>query len=169
MPDLFPTKNDIKMTLDGDLAAGANGDFELTTGSDWLAREINKIVRTTNPLWRIHPTIGAGLEGFVGRNNDRQTAEDIRQEIVDAIDRSKILQTDQTVSVDVVPISMHEVAVYINVSATGISREVIKVIVDYRSGIAVEVPDETERIAPKDPPRTTTPKNKYLKRIRENS
>jgi hypothetical protein len=169
MPDLFPTKTDVKMTLDGDLTVGGNGDFELTNGFDWLAREINKIVRTVNPLWTIHPTIGAGVESFIGRTNDRETADNLRSEIMDAVERSGILQPGQSVDVEVVPLSMESVSVYVNVNATGISKELFKLIVDYRSGLTAEIPDDAERVVPAVPPRTSTPKNKYLKRIHEGS
>ena len=169
MPNLFPRETDILMTLDGDLAVGGNGDFELTEGFDWLAREVNKIVRTINPQWRYHPTIGANVESFIGMNNNRETASALRQDILDAINRSQLLKDGQSVAVDIVPLSMESVSVYINFEAPGISRELTKLIVDYRSGIAINIPDETFQNETAPPPGTRETKNKYLKRISESS
>ncbi len=169
MPNLFPRETDILMTLDGDLAVGGDGDFELTRGFDWMAREVNKIVRTINPQWRHHPTIGANVESFIGENNTRETASALRQEILDAISRSTLLRDGQSIDVIVVPLSMESVSVYVNFEAPGISRELTKLVVDYRSGIAIDIPDETFRNKPEPLPGTRETENKYLKRITESS
>ena len=169
MANLFPRDTDIMMSLDGDLVVGGDGDFQLTSGFDWLAREINKIVRTINPQWRYHPTIGANVESFIGRNNSRATASELRRDILDAINRSRLLADGQSVSVDVVPLSMESVSVYINFEAAGISREISKLVVDYRSGIAIDIPDDTFQNTTEPLPGTRESKNKYLKRIGESS
>jgi len=169
MANQFPSKRDVVMTLDGDLAVGGNGDFELTEGFDWLAREINKIVRTTNPLWTVHPTIGAGVESYIGRTNDRATANDLRRDIIDAVERSTLLGAGQSVAVDVIPLSLDSVAVYVNISSDGVQLETLKLIVDYRSGVTAQIPDDTFSTPPPPPPRTRKPANKYLRRISESS
>ncbi len=169
MASLFPSKTDIKMTLDGDLAVSGAGDLDLTDGFDWLAREVNKIVRTINPQWRVHPTIGAGVESFVGRNNDKETATDLRNEITDAIRRSKLLTAGSSITVDITPVAKDAISVYVNFQAPGISRQLLKLIVDYRSGVAVEVPDDNSGPLVDRTTRATATKNKYLSRIHGSS
>lgn len=160
-----PSNTDIMMSLDGDLVIDGNGDFALTTGFDWLTREINKIVRTTNPTWRKHPGIGAGIERFIGRENTRETALSLQKEIADAILKSGLLGPTDVPIIDVTPISAMTVKVFISVQSYGIVNDVTTLIVDYDSGVIQDIPDER---APEYQPQTNTrmlANNKYLKRI----
>jgi len=160
-----PNNTDIMMSLDGDLVIDGNGDLAMTTGFDWLTREINKIIRTVNPTWRKHPSIGAGVEQFIGRENTREVASSLRKEIVDALLRSGLLGPTDIPIVDVTPISAMTVKVFISVQSYGLVTAVTTLIVDYDSGVLQDVPDER---APEYQPQTNTRmlgNNKYLKRI----
>lgn len=163
----YGTRVDIMMTLEGDLVVGANGDLKLTYGQDSVIRDINKVLRTTNPDWVTHPAIGAGLETFVGAQNTRETATMMERQITDAIIRAEILRPGDIPKVEVVPVSFDEVKVYISILSGLDQIDVSKVIIDFKNGFA-EVSDELA-----EPQATVTEgrvsQNKYLKRIREAS
>ena len=155
------TSIDIAMTLDGDLKISPSGDLEIASGTDWLIQEINKVVRTTNPQWKTHPTIGAGVGEFIGRQNTRDVADELSSAIKDALRAAEVVSLPDDVSVDVVPTSATTAVVYISVLSGGLSTPVTKLIVDYDKGIAI--PQDIEE--PLASASSRFVKNKYLERI----
>ena len=155
------TSIDIAMTLDGDLKVADNGDLEISSGTDWLIQEINKVVRTTNPLWKTHPTIGAGVGEFIGRQNTKDVADELAGKIKDSLRAAEVVTLPDDISVDVVPTSATTAVIYISVLSGGYSTPVTKLIVDYDKGIAIPQ-DEEEPLATSS---SRFVKNKYLERI----
>jgi len=160
---IFPDKTDLFQTLDGDLVVTANGDLALVSGFDWLAREINKVIRTINPQWFHHPTIGAGLEEFVGQPNTRAVANQIERRVLDAIYRSSIPNTER-IGVQVIPVDLDVVTVIVYFDAD-VRITLSKTIMDFKNGSHQPVRDPAlEEIlyrTPEDPIHRTAPPNKY--------
>lgn len=155
------TSLDIAMTLDGDLKISSNGDLEIASGVDWLIQEINKVVRTTNPQWKTHPTIGAGVGEFIGQQNTKDVADELAAKIRDSLRAAEVVVLPDDVSVEVVPTGITTAVVYISVLSGGLSTPVTKLIVDYDKGIAI--PQDVEEPLASDSSRFV--KNKYLERI----
>jgi hypothetical protein len=171
MPN-FLGRDDIMLTLEGDLVIDESGDFRMTTGFDWLAREMNKRVRTINPEWKQHPTIGANVETFAGRMLNHSLLAEIKNQITDSITRWG-LQEPGDIDVRVVPVSHDEIAIYIFFTIAGVRQNLSKLVFNFDNGNVQYVEDRTahdlDAVAGN---RNTNPTihrpqvtNKYLRRI----
>ena len=171
MARIFDGRTDIMMTLDGDLVLSSNGDLLLTSGFDWLAREVNKIVRTVNPEWQAHPQIGANIEQFGGRENSREVGLQIQRQLKAALDRSDILEAGQSFSVRVVPTDLYSVGVVISVSGTETSTTLSKLIFNFQNGTIADIQDIPASTATEDDgihrrPKTNEIRHRLRKRKR---
>jgi hypothetical protein len=124
---------DIKMSLEGDLMLGDDGDIALTEGFDGLAREVNKRLRTNNPEWRYHPTIGADLEFYIGLRNTEAVAKRIRQSIERSLSINDI-GFPGTWNIEIFPIGDTTLSIIINLNMIGIDIMLTKLIYDYNNG-----------------------------------
>ena len=148
MGGVFRGERDIKMSLDGDLMLGDDGDLAMTEDSfDWLAREINKRVRTNNPNWRFHPNIGANLEYYVGLLNTEAVAKRIRQSITRSLEINDI-GFHGSWDIQVFPISNDTVSIIINLNISGISVMLTKLIYDYSNGNVQPIEEADWRVIP---------------------
>lgn len=159
-----PNTVDLATTLAGDLIIGVDGDLKLWTGYSWLIGEINKVVRTAPGDWESHPTYGAGVEGFRGEENTAKTAKAMERQITDAIVAAQIITPPDYPSVQVVPVGLNEVIVYVNVVSVGISIDLMKLIVNYDKGVSVAIEEAQEDLPVPETSRFT--KNKYLQRLK---
>jgi hypothetical protein len=130
---IFRGKTDITLTLDGDIAIDDTGDIAKCTGFDWVTREVNKRVRTNNPSWRYHPTVGASLDYYVGLLNTEATARRIRQAIERSLNVDDIAFPGQW-NVQVFPIGNDTIAIIINLVIGGVSIMLEKLIYNYTNG-----------------------------------
>lgn len=155
---------DLKMSPDGDLVI-ENGDLALVTGEDWFIQETNKIIRTNNPDWEFHPDVGASLEDFAGLPNTRETARAIEERLHDKITQDSI-HIPGKLSVRAVPITVDEIAIYINLDIEGQAVEVSRKVFEFSDGIVRnpetgELPDVQSTVQS-----TVRPTNPYLNRIK---
>jgi len=134
VPDYFAGLTDIGMTLDGDIMVGDNGDFLLVEGFEWLYREVNKRLRTENPEWMFHPTIGVSLSDFQGYPNTPEAAKELRQRIKYVLSKDNIAFPGEF-NVRVVPVERDAIIVYIYLDMAGNRTELEKLIYDYSNGI----------------------------------
>ena len=168
---VFLGEIDIMMSLDGDLAVDGTGDLKLTEGFDWLVREINKRVRTINPEWKGHETLGADIETFAGRANTKEVADEISRRITDSVS-SWGLDSPGAIQARVVPTGPSSVNVFIFIDLMGIRYNLTRVIFDFDNGVVQPVTDPeaytttiVEDDSTFDPAVHSVPDNKYLKRI----
>ena len=163
---IFDGTKDIGMSFDGDILV-ENGDFRIISGYDWAKREINKVLRTENPEWTNHSSVGAGLESFVGQTNTRDVADDIKLAISRAAERQGFL-FPANLEVRVVPTGINSIQIFLNINADGTKTTVGELIFDFRKG-ALKVPiDELQVSATKVEydRRHKKNDNKYLNRRR---
>lgn len=157
-------QTDIRMSLEGDLVLDGNGDFEVTTGLDWLSREINKRLRTSNPEWYAHPGIGVDVAGFVGMANTRYTARKLKESVESALQDPALIGAGR-LSVEVIPISGSEVRIYISVVSGDVATEVAVLLLDFNGGLVFTQEDDIPA-EPVTEPIKTFSRNQYLERIR---
>ena len=136
---IYRGETDIKMSLNGDIMLD-HGDLAITDGFDWLSREVNKRVRTVNPSWRAHPTIGASLDYYVGLRNTEATAKRIRQSIERSLEINDIGFPGYW-DIDVFPIGDDTVAIIINLVIAGLSISLDRLIYNYTDGVPQPVED----------------------------
>tara|TARA_Y100000310_G_scaffold207634_1_gene208166 strand:+ start:362 stop:862 length:501 start_codon:yes stop_codon:yes gene_type:complete len=140
---MFEKMRDIGMTWDGDILFDESGDPKLVTGNEWVVREINKRVRTENPDWLNHPSVGAGVESFVGRPNTQTLGLEIEFAIKKALTVDAFLMP-ASIEVDTVPTSPTSIAVFITVGIPGQTRLVTQLIFDVARGINRAIPERAD-------------------------
>lgn len=101
---------DIKLTLDGDLEIGPDGDLATVYGDEQIAQEALFRLKTTRGDYVLSPDVGASLEDFIGEPNTPFVRTAIEQRIYNTL-TSKGLIIDPTI--DVIPIGLNDVYVLI--------------------------------------------------------
>ena len=107
---------DLYWTLDGDLAIGEDGDLRDTSfdslRSTW--QEMRTRIRSSLRDWAIHPRLGANLERLLGEPNNRETAEEGKARIVNALALEGFLPRS-AIEVRYLPVSVTELVFAIRV------------------------------------------------------
>lgn len=146
MADYYIGMTDIGMTLDGDLMVDG-GDLQLVEGFDWLYREVNKRIRTENPSWVGHPTVGVGMGDFQGHPNTPDTAKALRQRIKYVLAQGNISYPGEF-NVRIVPIRSDGIMVFIYLDLAGNRVELQRLIYDFSNGIVQGMEDSTTTYQP---------------------
>jgi len=140
--DLFTGLVDIGMSYDGDLMVDEDGDLAKVEGFDWLCREVSKRIRTENPEWVGHPTIGANLGDFIGQPNTAGMAKIIRKRVKHTISKGNIAFPGEF-SVRVVPIRRDAIMIMIYLNLAGHRTELEKVIYSFGRGVVESVEESS--------------------------
>lgn len=134
MADYFRGLVDIGMTLDGDIMVGTDGDLALVEGFEWAYREVNKRIRTDNPTWTFHPTIGVSLSDFQGYPNTPDAARRLRQRIKHVLAKGNIAFPGEF-AVRIVPIRADAVMIFIYLDMAGNRVELTRDIYEFSGGV----------------------------------
>jgi len=108
---------DLYWTLDADLAIGEDGDLRDTSFDVFrsLYQEIRTRVRSSFKDWILHPSLGANLDEYLGRANNRITAEEGKSAIVASLIRNGFLDKN-SINIRYVPLGRDWIAYYIQVT-----------------------------------------------------
>ena len=82
---------DLRLTDDGDLVIGPNGDLELVWGDEQIAQEVIFRLKTTIGDWLLAPHVGADLESFIGEPNVPLVRAAIEKQIRDSLTQDNLL------------------------------------------------------------------------------
>jgi len=96
---------------------------------------INRL-KTDNPDWQIHPSIGANLSDLVGMPNSRKTGEHGEMLITNCLTADGFI-SGSNLSVKGVPVSQKEILFYVTVQSSTTAIE-LAVVVDLELGILKE-------------------------------
>jgi hypothetical protein len=110
---------DLYFTDTGDFVLGENLDFR-DTKNDHLRGFLQKAVTrvmSSHGDWRLQPQVGANLQEFLGKQNNRATGEAIRSRVHNELVSSGLLRAGEFI-VDVFPVTKSSVAVVIVVHHT---------------------------------------------------
>lgn len=113
---------DVDLTWDGDLQVGDDGDLK-TNSDDYIrATEtaVQNIVKADFGDWDGDPTFAANLSDFIGEPNNRENGQKIAQRVKSRIVAMGIAEASD-ITVRVVPIGIHEVAILVKVDAASTS------------------------------------------------
>jgi hypothetical protein len=77
MPEPFAGMTDVLLGYDTDFHF-ENGDLMLTSGIDYIEREIFKLLITSPNDWGANPQIGASPDRFIGEQNTREVGSAIK-------------------------------------------------------------------------------------------
>jgi hypothetical protein len=165
MAEVFELINDIALSYDGDLMFDDTQDLKLISGIDWFKREVNKIIRTKLREWRSEPGIGLNLDEFTGRQNTKQTANELQSKLLDALTLDNF-QFPGQFDVKIIPVSNSDITIYITYNIIGQVYQISKLIYSLDRGISQHINDEFKLT-----PERTIPKQKkeennfYLKAL----
>jgi hypothetical protein len=111
-------KIDLEWTWNGDFNVGRDGDLADTESDQIqsLIQEIQTVAQSALDDWAEHPSLGAGIDDFVGEANSRETARKIESRLEGALTLNNIVR-DEDLNVRVVPIGPHTILVTITVEA----------------------------------------------------
>ncbi len=109
---------DIEWTWNGDFNVGKDGDLADTQGDQIqsLIQEIQTVAQSALNDWKEHPSLGAGLEDFIGEANTRETANEINSRLTAALTLNDIVR-DEDLTVRTIPVGPHTVLITITVEA----------------------------------------------------
>jgi hypothetical protein len=141
MAELFMGLTDIAMSLDGDIMLDETGDIGLVQGWDFLFREVNKRIRTNNPSWKTHPSIGVTLRDFIGHPNTPATSQALRKRIREKLSIDNIGFPGEF-DVIITPTGRDSVDISIEFYVGGMKTELTKIIYDFKNGVVQEVSDQ---------------------------
>ena len=118
--------NDLLYTDNGDFWVGSNGDLEET--KNYLYKGLIQKIRTrleSNPGdWKLQPGIGAGLQGFRGRENTRNLGDEIKTVVANEILQIGFLSPNEFV-VDVIPTSTTSIMIIIAIKTPRDNGQII--------------------------------------------
>ena len=122
------------MTIDGELVLADNGDLAVVYGDEQVAQEALFIMKTQLGDWTLSPSIGAGLEQFVGQPNESYIHSAIEASVLEAIAVNADLPTP---TVNCTPTSANEVLVIVSFPSVENSNRQVLVIagLDFRTGL----------------------------------
>jgi hypothetical protein len=128
----------------------------LIDGWDFLYREVNKRIRTNNPSWKSHPSVGVTLRDFIGRPNTEANALELRKRIRDKLTDGNI-GFPGDFDVTIVPNSRDSVMINIDFYLSNLKTNVTKMIYDFSNGVVQDVDEVT--VVRVDTPVETKPYN----------
>jgi hypothetical protein len=172
MAEAFSSMHDILLGYDTDLHF-ENGDLMLTTGIDYIEREIYKLLITEPGDWKASPFLGASPNQLTGSANTRENAIRMKDIITEGI---KPTVYPAQVDVRIVPTDYDSVLVFIDVYVRSEDVVVIPFEFDYITGFRklnkadtrVTKPISSQQYKINDISKITRP-NKYWSRIREDT
>jgi len=107
---------DLFWSWDGDFGIGTDGDVR-DTGEDYLLsliQEIHTVVKSEIGDWEGDPMVGATLSDFIGEANTRENGKKLEDRVRYKLIEAQVVRQDD-LSVRVVPVSIHQVMIMINV------------------------------------------------------
>lgn len=170
MAEPYSEMYDVLLGFDTDLHF-ENGDLMLTSGIDYITREIYKLLITEPRDWKSNPTIGCSPNRFTGKPNTRETGKRMQRYIKEGLQETVF---PGQVEVRVVPTDYDALLIFVDILVNGRDVTTIPFRFSYNNGIKIlETMDQkvtsaksSENLKLNDISNMTKP-NKYWTRIRE--
>jgi hypothetical protein len=123
---------DFKLTANGDLVIGPDGDFEMVEGDEELSQRFIFRLRTVKGDYLLEPDTGCSLEQFKGAPNTDETWAAIEANVSLELSKEGVPFT-----VDCVPISETEILILIEFDSVEVEDRIlqIKSTLDLREGL----------------------------------
>jgi hypothetical protein len=169
MAEAYSGMRDILLGFDTDLHF-ENGDLMVTTGIDYIQREIFKVLSTELGEWKLNQNLGGSPHIFVGQPNTREVGDALQKHIYNNI-KETVFPAASTVRV--IPISNEKLMVFIDIFIMDLKVAIIPFQFDFSGGLRrIQVYDP--RVVPPvsssdlklDDIRNTQRPNQYWSRLR---
>ena len=115
---------DLRITDDGDLIIGANGDLDIISGDEQLAQSIVFRLKTYQGDYTLTNDLGLSLEDFIGRQNNAATRLLIEEAVRGMLVTSYAINTAE---VRCIPLSEDEVYILIEIPSLEDDEKLIQV------------------------------------------
>lgn len=109
-----------------------NDDLMLTTGLDFIERELYKLLITVAGDWKADPTIGVSPNKFTGEQNTREVGQQIEKYIESGL---RITVAPGFPRVRVVPTAKDKIMIFIDIQIGNIQSITVPFEFDYINGI----------------------------------
>lgn len=131
MVEPFTGMRDILLGYDTDLYF-ENNDLMITTGLDYIEREIYKLLITEPGDWKVSPQMGCSPNIFTGNQNTRTTGKKIEAHLKEGL-KSTVFPSQ--VEVRVVPTGYDTVMIFIDILLQNMEIDSIPFEFDFINGI----------------------------------
>lgn len=172
MPEIYSKMTDVVLGYDTDLHF-ENGDLMLTSGIDYIEREVYKLLITEPGDWKLSLGLGCSpTSKFAGEPNTRESARRLEKYITEGL---AFTVYPAGINVRVVPTDYDSVIIFIDIIASNSVQTTIPFEFNYTNGITKLENADPKLITPKtgkyeinDIINLEKP-NKYWARLRANS
>lgn len=132
MAAIYSGMKDIMFGYDGDIYF-EDGDLMLTSGgTDYIEREIYKLLITDRGQWKTNLRLGASPVVFAGQPNTRETAKDIQTYIKDSL---AFTIAPATLDVRIIPTDYSTVIIMIDITSPDAVEISVPFEFSYSSGV----------------------------------
>lgn len=108
-------RTDLKLTADGDLVLSPTGDLETVDRLGYQVQQTICRVKSVTVDW-LYDHIGADLEDLLGWENTRETADELKRRITDALTHSDFL-TPSDIYIEVVPVDRAKLVAFLFINS----------------------------------------------------
>jgi len=172
MAEPFSEMHDILLGYDTDLHF-EDGDLMLTTGIDYIEREIYKLLLTSPGDWKADPNLGASADEFIGQPNTREVSRKIETRVMEGL-RDIVLPAQVTARC--VPTGYDKIICIVEIFISTLEISIIPFEFDYITGFTkisklderVQQAMSSKNAKVNDATNMRRP-NKYWSRLRTNS
>lgn len=130
MAEPFAGMVDILFGYDTDIHF-KNGDLQLTTGIDYIEREIYKLLITEPGDWKADPALGASPNKFIGEPNTREAASRLENYLENKL---RLIVAPARLNARAIPVKDSKLIVIVEVTAEGSDITRIPFEFEYSSG-----------------------------------
>lgn len=123
----------------GDLIVGSNGDLSLATEAETLTQDVTFRLKTDFGDYTPSPALGADLSSFLGEPNNPATVDLMKEHVILSLTQDDRIRAG-TLFVDVIPIDIHAVQVFVIISDR-IGEETTPVVVSFPVELLPLTPD----------------------------
>ena len=122
---------DFKLTDEGDLVIGPDGNFQMVDGDEEITQRILFRMRTVKGDYLLEPDTGCSLEKFRGYPNVQETWSSIEEVVGSELSKEELI-----LEVDCVPITDNEVLILVEYQSTEVDGLILQVksTLDLREG-----------------------------------
>ena len=105
---------DLDWTIDGDFMKDSTGDLKDTSEDLLLSfkNEVFTIIKSDLKEWREEPSVGAGLDDFVGEPNSQEIAARLEDRVKSSL---LLIASASDLSVRVIPVGVYRVLITLNI------------------------------------------------------